>query len=661
MNPQTLRLLLFPLLLLLLVASTGTHRSRASAGGEEWRPVDPADLALKTAVVEPNADAEAIFWDIRIDDGGENDLVLNHYVRIKIFTERGRDQYSKIDIPYLSGIKIKDVAARTIKPDGSIVELLKDDIIEKTVVKVSGLKLRTKTFAFPGVEPGAIVEYKWKEVRSDSSADNMRLQFQRDIPVQAVTYRIKPAKDMSWDVRPFNMDRFDFQREKNGFDVTTVNRMPAFREEPMMPPEDSVRSWALVRYHGFFSVLSSYSFQAMQTYYVLQPYMKIDNDIKKKATEIVEGATTVDEKVLKIFDFCRTNIRNIDDKNAGFTEEDLEKLKENKKPSDTLKRGVGSGSDMNLLFAALVNALGYEARAVLLPDREQRFFDRNVIVPRALRASAIAVRSGETWKFFDLGSKYVTPPMLPWQEEGVDGLLADSQPEWLRTPMSSPDKSKEKRTATFTLDENGTLEGDVSIQYTGHLGVERKKLNDDDSPVQREENLKEAVKGRMSSAELTNIVVENATDPVKPFVYKYHVRVPGYAQRTGKRIFFQPGYFHKGIEALFSSGTRRYPIYFHFPWSEEDRITITLPKGYALDNADRPAPINVQEICKHEINMGVTKDQTQLIYQRNFLFGGKDAILFPVSTYDHMKRLFDEISRADNHMITLKQAVPSNE
>ncbi|HEU4871415.1 MAG TPA: DUF3857 domain-containing protein, partial [Pyrinomonadaceae bacterium] len=358
MNPQTLRLLLFPLLLLLLVAPTGTYWSRASAGGEEWRPVDPADLALKAPVVEPNADAEAIFWDIRIDDGGENDLVLSHYVRIKIFTERGRDQYSKIDIPYLSGIKIKDVAARTIKPDGSIVELLKDDIIEKTVVKVSGLKLRTKTFAFPGVEPGAIIEYKWKEVRSDTSANNMRLQFQRDIPVQAVTYRIKPAKDMSWEVRPFNMDRFDFQREKNGFDVTTVNRMPAFREEPMMPPEDSVRSWALVRYHGFFSVLSSYSFQAAQTYYILQPYMKIDNDIKKKVAEIVEGASTVDEKVWKIFDFCRTNIRNTDDKNAGFTEEDLEKLKENKKPSDTLKRGVGSGSDLNLLFAALVNAAG---------------------------------------------------------------------------------------------------------------------------------------------------------------------------------------------------------------------------------------------------------------------------------------------------------------
>ena len=68
------------------------------------------------------------------------------------------------------------------------------------------------------------------------------------------------------------------------------------------------------------------------------------------------------------------------------------------------------------------------------------------------------------------------------------------------------------------------------------------------------------VKNRLSSAELTNIVIENATDPVKPFIYKYHVRVPGYAQQTGKRLFFQAGYFVKGIEPLFSAGTRRLSV-----------------------------------------------------------------------------------------------------
>jgi hypothetical protein len=345
-------------LLLVLVAAISAGWSGVSAGGEEWRPVEAADVALKAAVVEPNANAEAIFWDIRIDDGGQDDLVLNHYVRIKIFTERGRDQHSKIDIPYLQGIKIKDVAARTIRADGSIVELAKEDIIEKTVVKVSGLKLRTKTFAFPGIEPGAIIEYKWKEVRSNTSANHMRLQFERDIPVQSVTYRIKPANKEPFNVHPFNMKPFAFTKEKNGFVVTTVNNISAFREEPMMPPEDRVKSWAMIRYAGFFSLFTNYYLLAAELDYVFQPYMKVDDDIKKKSAELIAGAANTEEKVQKLYEFCRANIKNTDDKDAGFTDEQLEKIKENKKPSDTLKRGVGSGGDINLLFAALTNAAG---------------------------------------------------------------------------------------------------------------------------------------------------------------------------------------------------------------------------------------------------------------------------------------------------------------
>lgn len=644
--------------LILVAASINVGSSKALAGGEEWRPVEAADIALKSPIVEPNADAEAIFWDIRIDDGGETDLVLNHYVRIKIFTEKGRDEHSKVDIPYLGGTKIKDVAARTIKPDGTIIELTKEDIIEKTVVKVSGLKLRTKTFAFPGIEPGAIIEYKWKEVVSNSSAHNLRLQFQRDIPVQAITYRIKPAKDVVVDVLPFNMKKFSFHKEK-GFQTTTITNMPAFHEEPLMPPEDSVRAWAMIRYSGMFSLFSSYSFLAAALHVGFEPFLKVDDQIKKKTSEIIADAKTPEEKLDKIYEFCRTSIKNTNDVNAGFSEEQIEKLKDNKKPSDTLKRGVGSGMDINLLFAALANAAGFETRVALVPDRGKRFFERTEHIPGALKPSNIAVKIGEYWKFFDPGLPYVEQGMLRWQEEGVDALIVDDRPVWVKTPMTPAGRSKEKHVADLRLDENGTLEGDVTVEFTGHLAVERKVFNEDDSPEQREENLKESVKSRLSSAELSNIVIENA-DSSKPFVYKYHVRVPEYAQRTGKRLFFQPAFFQKGINALFSAGTRSYPVYFHYPWSEEDKITISLPKGYALDNADRPAPISAGAVCKHEISMGVTTDETKLIFSRTFLFGGGDSVLFPVKTYEPMKRLFDEIHKADNHMITLKQVAASN-
>src|ERR1043166_3267036 len=109
-------------------------------GDIEWRPVTPEELAMKTPKVEPDADAEAIFWEVRIDDSSD-DLSMRHYVRVKIFNDRGRDKYSKLDIPFTRKKKIKDIAARVIKPDGSPVEITKQDGVEKEIIKAGGVKL----------------------------------------------------------------------------------------------------------------------------------------------------------------------------------------------------------------------------------------------------------------------------------------------------------------------------------------------------------------------------------------------------------------------------------------------------------------------------------------------------------------------------------------
>src|ERR1043165_1996010 len=181
----------FPLLVVCLLLAAAVP---AWAAGDEWRPVDPAELAQKAPVVEKDADAEAFFWEVRVDDGPPGLLIFTHYLRIKVFTERGRESQSKIDIPFgnLFGtnIKISEIAARTIKPDGSIIELKKEDIFEREIVKANRIRLKAKSFALPGVEPGAIIEYRWREVRENDNAHYTRLQFQRDIPVQTVKYYI---------------------------------------------------------------------------------------------------------------------------------------------------------------------------------------------------------------------------------------------------------------------------------------------------------------------------------------------------------------------------------------------------------------------------------------------------------------------------------------
>jgi len=147
----------------------------------DWRPIDPSELAQKTAKVEPGADAEVLFWDVKIEDrvsGSDPTLVLANYVRIKIFTDRGKERYSTVEIEKFGKRHIKDVAGRTIKPDGSTIDLKKDAVFERELAKTKGLKVKGTSFALPNVEVGDIIEYRYREFRDDELGYYMPLEFQ---------------------------------------------------------------------------------------------------------------------------------------------------------------------------------------------------------------------------------------------------------------------------------------------------------------------------------------------------------------------------------------------------------------------------------------------------------------------------------------------------
>lgn len=630
-----------------------------AAPGDEWRVIDSAERALTESVVEKGADAEVLFWEVRIDDSAVEELVLKNYVRVKVFTDRGKESQSKVDLTYLGSTRIRDIAARVIKSDGTIVELKKNDIFDRTIVRASGLKVKAKSFALPGIEAGAIVEYRWQEVYPGGSANGLRLYFQRDIPAREITYYLKPYQGLIYNT--FHMEEAKFIKDKDNFYKMSKTNMPAFREEPRMPPEDQVRAWVLLNYtrETKIDVVKFWKEIGRAFFEATKDEMKVNNEVKAAAAQIIGDASTPEQKLERIYDFCRTKITNISDDASTLSDEEKKKFRGNKSPSDTLKKGGGTSTNIDYLFGALAKAAGFDARLAVSGSRADFFFDPGIANERMLASSFIAVRVGEGWRFFSPAEMYTSFGMLGWPEEGQDALITDSKdPIWFATGISGPEKSVEKRTAKLRLLEDGTLEGDVHIEYTGHLGFDKKEYNDDESPAEREEILRRSITARMSTAEVTNIKVENVTDPLKPFTYSYHVRVPGYAQRTGRRLFFQPGYFSHGAGSLFTSATRKYDVYFSYPWSEQDVITVDLPAGFQLDNADAPAPITpemTRQIASQRIKIGVTSDGRTLHYSRDFFFGGGGSILFPVSGYAQVRNLFDLIAKANDHTITLRQ------
>jgi len=219
-----------------------------NAQDKDWRPVSPKELGMKTPLVEPDADAEILFWEVRVDDSNPDSLVMKHYIRVKVFTDRGREKYSKIDIPFIKGEKIKDIQARVIKGDGSTVDVAKADVFDREIAKTDKIKVKAKSFAVPNIEPGVIVEYRYSEVYPNTSANNMRMEFQQDVPIENIAYYFKPYESTAY--LTFNMEENKFVKDKSGFYKAAMENVPSIKAEPQMPPEDEVRSWLLLYYQS---------------------------------------------------------------------------------------------------------------------------------------------------------------------------------------------------------------------------------------------------------------------------------------------------------------------------------------------------------------------------------------------------------------------------
>jgi hypothetical protein len=641
---------------LLLVCAFFTFVSFAQ--DKNWRPVTPEELQLAAPKVEPDADAEVLFWEVRVDDSDPQKMQMKHYIRVKIFTERGREKYSKVDIPFAKGMKIKDIIARVIKPDGGITELTKNDVFDREIAKTDKVKVNAKSFAVPNIDTRSIFEYRYTEVYPNSSAEDMRMVFQHDVPIQNIAYYFKPYQSTAY--LTFNLDDTKFVKDKNGFYKAAMENVPAIKSEPHMPPEDEVRSWLLL-YYQTERMKSSSDFWSRMGGYIVEVWgvketLKPGKDLKAAAAQIAAGATTPEEQIAKLYEFCKMKIKNIS-YDTSLTDEQKEEIKPNKSPADTYKKMQGRDTEINELFASLADALGHEARLAFGGDRSKMFFNPQRAHESFIHFTSVAVKINGRWKYFSPGDKFVPYGMLAWNEENT-GVLLLAYKDYIttETPASAPKENMARRTGKFTLDENGSLSGTVRIEYTGHLSTERKVDNYKESAAKQEEMLKDEIKERMSTAEISDVKIENADDPEKPFAYEFKVTVPNYAQKTGKRLFMQPSFFEYGRPPVFTTADRKYSIFFRHPWSEEDKIEISLPKGFVLENPDAPSPIaDASRISSHNVSMNWDKTANRLIYQRSFVFGNSGETLFQKESYKPVKGLFDAFHKSDTHMLTIRQ------
>jgi hypothetical protein len=96
-----------------------------------------------------------------------------------------------------------------------------------------------------GVEPCAIIEYRWKRTEDGNRFPYVRLHFQREFPAQNVTYFVRPLSSAlvvseTIYLVPLNCRPTPIKEGTDGYSSTTLENVPGAHEEPLAPSKPNL-------------------------------------------------------------------------------------------------------------------------------------------------------------------------------------------------------------------------------------------------------------------------------------------------------------------------------------------------------------------------------------------------------------------------------------
>jgi hypothetical protein len=246
--------------------------------------------------------------------------------------------------------------------------------------------------------------------------------------------------------------------------------------------------------------------------------------------------------------------------------------------------------------------------------------------------------------------KFAPFGLLPWPETGVQGLKLDKDGgSWVTTTLPQSSVSQIQRKADMKLTETGSLEGKVSVTFSGLEALQRRieERNEDDA------NRKKFLEDQLREYIPVGIDVELTSKPdwgssASTLVAEYDLKVQGWASGAGKRALVPMGLFSATEKHVFEHANRVHPIYFEYPFEKIDEVTIDLPLAWkvsslpAAQNQDAKAVLYVMKAEDDKGTLHVTRRLRV------------DLVMVDPKSYPVLRSFFQVVRSGDDQQVVLQ-------
>jgi Domain of Unknown Function with PDB structure (DUF3857) len=642
------------LLVYVILLAAALQRTRL-VSGDEWQPISPEELKMTSEPKAPGAPAIFLYRQVDRKDLGRANTEYN-YVRIKILTEEGR-KYANVEIPFRRGKEaVSSIRARTVRPDGTIA-VFDGKVYEKTIVKAKGVKYLAKTFTLPDVQVGSIVEYHFTYDSEDGYVFDSYWILSDELFTKKASFTLKPYEEFSvrWSW-PAGLP-VGTQPPQQGPDHIvrmTTQDIPAFQVEDFMPPENEMKLRVEFVYSDAISVESDQTKYwkkfGKKQFDGVESFVGKDKAMQQALAQVVSPNDSPETKLQKIYARVQ-QVRNLSyEPRRSEQELKRDKLKENKNVADLWENGYGWGRDITWLFLALAKAAQFEAYPVLASGRSEYFFRPARMNSTELNSNVVLVKLNGKDIYFDPGTAFLPYGLLPWAEAGVGGLKLDRDGgSWVTTALPPSSASRIERKADLKLSEDGSLEGKVTISFTGLEALSRRLELREKDDAAKKKYLEDQMTEYIPAAIETELKAQpDWKSSSEPLVAEYQVKIPGWVAAAGKRAALPVGLFGATEKHIFEHAHREFPIVFAFPFKKADDVTIALPAGWQISSA----PKDVDQDLKGAEFAFKSDGKNGTVHFTRVL--RCDLYMVPADQYPTLRTFFQIVRSGDEQQILLQ-------
>lgn len=598
----------------------------------------------------PQAGALILLCDEKIRVNAENTQVSDMRYIIKILNERGKENFSETHIEYDSTFeKVELEYARTIKPDGSVVDVGSRHIrdVSKYLNYPLYSNVRVCIISFPEITEDAVIEYKVKVFRSQMINKKdlcMAYPVQNSEPIIAARFSVSMPEE-----RPLNIKVRNGQYNNFGAELEPVIQKEearlvynwVFKDIPQILPEANMPP--VVEVNPVILISTFVTWQDLYRWWwpLVTDKIKADEAIKEKVRELTAALTSDEEKARAIYNFCAQKIRYVavEYGQGGY---------EPHKAEDIFKNKYGDCKDQAILLVTMLREAGVVAASpVLIPTRD--YYNLDPDFPSSLFDHCIAaVQLQDKTVFLDPTMETCSFGDLPSGDQNRDVLLCFEKGYRLeRINFYPAEHNLVKQTVDVNIQSDESIICKKEVFTYGTYDQAQRYWLLYTPPQLVEEKLKEKIQDVSIGAELKNYTIDNLNDINIPIVLRYDF--------SGKEYFVNAGDLRM-IPQLASLDTRLtakdkrlYKIDFGILNSNQLELRICIPVGFFV----KYLPENVEENNKWiKYSLSYKKQDNNIYFFQNYEL---KTNVVSQEEYPEFKSLFEGLAKRIKQRIILEK------